>query len=94
MSVKEAVRIATSNNFMGLACRARLLDAVPALIEAIKVAGLVLVSDASVSAASPAVGAASASSGIASPPFAGVPDGIDGIMKEVGVLRFNETVDV
>ncbi|KAI9734923.1 MAG: phosphate system positive regulatory protein pho81 [Cirrosporium novae-zelandiae] len=47
MSVKEAVRIAQSNNFMGLICCSHLLDMIPALVESVKVAGLVLVMDTS-----------------------------------------------
>ncbi|KAL7276557.1 phosphate system positive regulatory protein pho81 [Rhizina undulata] len=42
-SIKEAVRFASSNNLMGLICSSRLLDMVPALIQSVKVAGLVLV---------------------------------------------------
>ena len=104
-SVKEAVRIAQTNNFMGLVCRARLLEMVPALIETIKVAGLVLVSDASSRTASdfkktgeeevimhdPTGGCSLAS---AQPLFQGVPEGIDGVMRDGGVLRFSDRVDV
>ncbi len=87
MSVKEAVRIAQNNNFMGLICRSRLLDMAPALIESIKVAGLVLVSDASDDAEGDP-------SDTAFPPSHGVPDGIDGVLKHDGLLRFNETIDL
>ncbi|KAL8999438.1 MAG: hypothetical protein Q9169_001752 [Polycauliona sp. 2 TL-2023] len=78
-SVKEAVRTAQSNNFMGLICRSRLVDLVPALIESIKVAGLVLVVDMS---EHPARGDSR------------VPDGVDGVVQVDGVLRFNEVVDM
>ena len=44
-SIKEAVRIAQSNHFMGLICESRLLDLVPTLVSSIKEAGLVLISD-------------------------------------------------
>ncbi|KAL8939109.1 MAG: hypothetical protein Q9216_003543 [Gyalolechia sp. 2 TL-2023] len=47
ISIKEAVRIAQSNNFMGLVCSSRLMGLVPALVRSIKVAGLVLVTDTS-----------------------------------------------
>lgn len=87
MSIKEAVRIAQSNNFMGLVCRSRILDAVPALVSSIKVAGLVLVSDASVEPEKRSRGglATAASS---------IPEGIDGILRRDGVMNFNKTLDV
>ncbi|KAL8909727.1 MAG: hypothetical protein Q9207_000036 [Kuettlingeria erythrocarpa] len=77
-SVKEAVRIAQSNNFMGLVCSSRLLDLVPALIGSVKVAGLVLVTDRS----------EGDSKG------GRIPEGVDGVLKGNGVLRFNETIDM
>lgn len=87
LSIKEAVRIAQSNNFMGLVCRSRILDAVPALVTSIKVAGLVLVSDASLESGKRNRGLpATASSGIA--------EGIDGVLRSDGVMKFNETLDV
>ncbi|CAL8581836.1 phosphate system positive regulatory protein pho81 [Xanthoria parietina] len=78
-SVKEAVRTAQSNNLMGLICRSRLVDLVPALIESIKVAGLVLVVNMSehTERGNPRV-----------------PEGVDGVVKADGVLRFNEVVDM
>ncbi|KAL8668840.1 MAG: hypothetical protein Q9168_006546 [Polycauliona sp. 1 TL-2023] len=79
-SVKEAVRTAQSNNFMGLICKSRLVDLVPALIESIKVAGLVLVVD--MSEHHPAR------------ENLRVPEGVDGMVKADGVLRFNEVVDM
>jgi CDK inhibitor PHO81 len=59
---------------------------VPALIEAIKSQGLVLVTDKS-------------SEYVTSPqlhndPFPRLPEGIDGVLKANGVLRFNETIDM
>lgn len=64
---------------MGLVCSSRLLNLVPALIDSIKVAGLVLVADTSEDE--------------------GRNDrllleGVDGILKRNGVLRFNETIDM
>lgn len=78
-SVKEAVRTAQSNNFMGLICRSGLVDLVPALIESIKVAGLVLVVDMSEHTGRGNLR---------------VPEGVDGVVKADGVLRFNEVVDM
>ena len=59
---------------------------IPALIEAIKAQGLVLVTDKS---AEPRV-----SRGIMSDPFTRLPEGIDGVLKANGVLRFNESIDM
>jgi CDK inhibitor PHO81 len=104
-SIKEAVRIAQNNNFMGLICCSRLLvgrsvmstsnknrvltmlqDMIPALIESIKAHGLVLVTDRS---AEPRV-----DRGILGDPFPRLPEGIDGVLKTNGVLRFNESIDM
>jgi len=87
ISIKEAVRIAQANNFMGLTCRAEVLDAVPALIESIKEAGLVLVSDASSSSSA-------RGQGLTARALSGTQDGIDGVLKSHGVLTFKETIDV
>ncbi|KAM7208679.1 ankyrin repeat protein nuc-2 [Naviculisporaceae sp. PSN 640] len=46
-SIKDVVRTAQSNNLMGLICCSRLLDMLPALIDAIKSHGLALVIDRS-----------------------------------------------
>ncbi|KAL9016963.1 MAG: hypothetical protein Q9185_005702 [Variospora sp. 1 TL-2023] len=78
ISVKEAVRIAQSNNFMGLVCSSRLLNLVPALVDSIKVAGLVLVTNTSEDERS----------------GDGVPDGVDGVLRANGVLRFHEMIDM
>ncbi|KAL8726266.1 MAG: hypothetical protein Q9166_006812 [cf. Caloplaca sp. 2 TL-2023] len=78
-SVKEAVRIAQSNNFMGLICRSRLVNLVPALVESIKVAGLVLVVDMSE---------------YNTHEEGRVPEGVDGLVKGDGVLRFDQVVDM
>ncbi|EFW98798.1 cyclin dependent kinase inhibitor [Grosmannia clavigera kw1407] len=78
-SVKEVVRTAQSNNFMGLVCSSRLLDMVPALVDAIKSQGLILVVDKS----------AEQPRG-----FGPLPKGIDGVLKSDGVLRFNESIDM
>ncbi|KAK6844607.1 Ankyrin repeat protein nuc-2 [Apiospora arundinis] len=80
-SIKEVVRIAQNNNFMGLICCSRLLDMVPALVEAIKSNGLALVIDKSTEQPQEIV---------ADP----LPRGVDGILKSNGVLRFNESIDV
>jgi CDK inhibitor PHO81 len=58
---------------------------VPALVDAIKSHGLALVTDksADTSAAHPLAD-----------PFPRLPDGVDGILKSHGILRFNETIDM
>lgn len=56
----------------------------PSLIESIKVAGLVLVTDTSEEA--PSTGAAARSYRM--------PEGVDGILRGNGVLRFNEMIDM
>jgi CDK inhibitor PHO81 len=83
LSIKESARLAQNNNFMGLTCRSRILEMVPALTETIKEAGLVLVVDMS----DEPVGDANANWGP-------IPEGINGVMKSNGVLRFNETIDM
>jgi len=59
---------------------------IPALIEAIKVQGLVLVTDKSTELP--------VDRGILSDPFPRLPEGIDGVLKAYGVLRFNESIDM
>ncbi|KAH9908003.1 hypothetical protein F4778DRAFT_456989 [Xylariomycetidae sp. FL2044] len=104
-SIKEAVRVAQSNNLMGLICCSRLLvscparkgfdlpslirifqDIVPALVDAIKSNGLALVVDKSAEPASAPTPLAD--------PFPRMPNGVDGVLKSNGVLRFNESIDV
>ncbi|KAI0401407.1 hypothetical protein F4802DRAFT_432198 [Xylaria palmicola] len=86
-SVKEVVRIAQNNNLMGLVCSGRLLDMVPALVDAIKSHGLALVVDQSTSQQTQ-------TQTQTDPPFPRIPKGVDGILKSNGVLRFNESIDV
>jgi CDK inhibitor PHO81 len=96
-SIKESARLAQMNNFMGLVCSSRILQMVPALVETVKQAGLVLVSDASESDADEADGGGDHThnpSTSTTNPYAVVPEGINGIMKSTGILRFNETVDM
>ena len=81
MSIKESVRIAQSNNFMGLLCSSRLLDLVPALIPAVKEAGLVLISDYS------------HDSRERPPTVLNLAQGVDGLLLENAVLRFKDTID-
>ncbi|OAA67238.1 cyclin dependent kinase inhibitor [Niveomyces insectorum RCEF 264] len=90
-SVKEMVRTAQSNNFMGLMCSSRLLDMVPALVDAIKSHGLALVVDKS---AEPSPTVAAAAADPLADPFPRLPKGIDGVLKSNGVLRFNESIDM
>jgi CDK inhibitor PHO81 len=82
MSIKECVRIAQSNNFMGLVCSSRLLDLVPALVASVKEAGLVLISDYSndLMRGRP-------------PSVLNLPQGIDGLLFENAVLKFKDTID-
>ena len=59
---------------------------VPALVESIKVAGLVLVTNTSEDPAS-------SERDLAGRSFR-MPEGVDGILKANGILRFNETIDM
>jgi len=59
---------------------------VPALIEAIKAQGLVLVTDKT---AEPDTEATNLND-----PFPRLLEGIDGVLKANGVLRFNESIDM
>ena len=81
-SIKESVRIAQSNNFMGLVCSSRLLDLVPALVTSIKEAGLVLISDYS-----------TASKREQTLGLTDLPQGVDGMLLGNAVLRFKDTID-
>lgn len=81
MSIKESVRIAQSNNFMGLVCTSRLLDLVPALVSSVKEAGLVLISDYSHDGDKP------------TPSLVALAKGIDGLLMKNAVLRFKEAID-
>lgn len=58
----------------------------PALIEAIKSQGLVLVTDKSSEVEPNFTNNREA--------YTRLPDGIDGVMKHNGVLRFNESIDM
>lgn len=89
ISIKEAVRIAQNNNLMGLICTSRLLDLVPALVNSIKEAGLVLISDYSSDYASDS----SQSRTRTRPSVLGLPKGVDGLLMDNAVLRFKEVVD-
>ncbi|EXJ82038.1 CDK inhibitor PHO81 [Capronia coronata CBS 617.96] len=105
-SIKESARLAQMNNFMGMTCSSRILQMVPSLIETIREAGLVLVSDASETAAASATTTTSGTGRqqhnqfVQAPPsqpatgWTMMPEGVNGIMKPNGILRFNETVDM
>lgn len=82
MSLKESVRIAQSNNLMGLVCSSRLLDLVPALVQSVKEAGLVLISDYSTAPKQ------DQSFGLAD-----LLMGVDGMLLGNAVLRFKDTID-
>lgn len=58
---------------------------VSSLIHAVKEEGLVLVTDKSTEAAAPVD---------INDPFPRLPEGIDGVLKGNGVLRFNESIDM
>lgn len=60
-------------------------ELVPALVESIKVAGLVLITDVTYATAAPEAPVLS---------FHGIPEGVDGILRENAILRFNETIDM
>ena len=81
VSIKEAVRIAQSNNFMGLICTSRLLKLVPALVSSVKEAGLVLISDYSQDPTH------------RRPNLLDLPKGTDGMLMDNAVLRFKEAVE-
>lgn len=59
---------------------------IPALIEAIKGQGLVLVTDKTTESQGKKAQLRDA--------FPRLPEGIDGVLKANGVLRFNETIDM
>ena len=61
-------------------------DMVPSLIDSIKAAGLVLVSDTSEELSPGAISSSARSYQM--------PEGVDGMLKGSGVLRFNEMVDM
>ena len=63
----------------------------PAIIESIKTAGLVLVSDNSENLVEDS---SHAHLGVARPIGEYMPNGVDGMLKGNGVLRFNESVDM
>ncbi|PLB34018.1 putative cyclin dependent kinase inhibitor Pho81 [Aspergillus candidus] len=95
MSIKESARIAQGNNFMGLICRSSLLNVVPALVETIKELGLVLVADTSDEAnhSESEMNTSSGTMGMAEWAYQ-MPEGVNGIMKANGILRFNDTIDM
>ncbi|EMD97697.1 hypothetical protein COCC4DRAFT_174157 [Bipolaris maydis ATCC 48331] len=77
---------------MGLICSSRLLSLAPALIESIKTAGLVLVTDIT---DSPAENVGQPGNlHVANPRRQTTPEGVDGYLKGNGVLCFNETIDM
>ncbi|KIW05164.1 uncharacterized protein PV09_03715 [Verruconis gallopava] len=83
-SIKEAVQLAKNNNLMGIICSSKLLDLAPKISESIKTAGLVLISDVS---ADPESESARQQLG---PPN----DGVDGIFRSNGVLRFHDSINM
>ena len=59
---------------------------VPTLISAVKSEGLVLVTDQSTEA--------TLAPGVQDDPFPRLPEGIDGVLKNNGVLKFVESIDM
>lgn len=90
-SVKESARLAQSNNFMGLMCSSRILQRVPAIKETLKQAGLVVVSEI-VDEDSAVDGSTSNLSTLTG--WSTMPEGVNGVMKSNGILRFNESIDM
>ena len=84
-SLKEAVRLAQENNFMGLICRSHVLEMVPALTKTVQELGLVIVANISTSTSG-------AFSGPDMSPV--IPENVNGAILKNGVLRFNETIDI
>ncbi|KAI5809003.1 ankyrin repeat protein nuc-2 [Peziza echinospora] len=82
VSIKEAVRFAGSNNLMGIICASKLLALVPALVQSVKEAGLVIV--AHISDDEDAGERTFMQGGI----------GVDGVLRKEGVLWFPETIDI
>ncbi|EEQ28457.1 ankyrin repeat protein [Microsporum canis CBS 113480] len=99
LSIKESARIAQSNNLMGLMCRSSLLNVMPSLAESIKELGLVLIADTSDESAERrrqqnTSSASSAGFGGANDTLFRMPGNVNGIMRETGVLRFNDSIDM
>ena len=84
------MQIARNNNFMGLVASWRLLNFAPALIEAVKTAGLVLIADLSGSADDMPIDEAGYPRGHGVRGF----EGVDGTVRGNAVLRFNDSVDM
>ncbi len=91
-SIKESARLAQANNLMGLTCSSRILTMVPALIETIKQAGLVLVSDNTTGQDDDAM--QEQEKARQRDGWTMMPEGVNGVMKMNGILRFNETIDM
>lgn len=70
---------------MGLVCNSRLLRLIPPLIESIKVAGLVLVTN---------VSDEPGTVGTARERNYRMPEGLDGMLRGDGILRFNDSIDM
>ncbi|PGH07951.1 hypothetical protein AJ80_07932 [Polytolypa hystricis UAMH7299] len=95
MSIKESAGIAQTNNLMGLICRSSLLNVMPALVESIKERGLVLVADTSDEVSEKASHhPGGLMGGVAADWAYRMPEGVNGVMRGTGVLRFNDTIDM
>lgn len=92
-SIKESARLAQSNNFMGLMCSSRILQRVPAITETVKQAGLVVVSE--IVGEDDVEGHAGGIRNTTNPDgWSAMPEGVNGVMKTNGILRFNESIDM
>lgn len=92
-SIKESARLAQSNNFMGLMCSSRILQRVPAITETVKQAGLVVVSE--IVGEDDVEGHVAAIRNTSNPDgWSAMPEGVNGVMKTNGILRFNESIDM
>ncbi|KAK2748701.1 phosphate system positive regulatory protein pho81 [Myotisia sp. PD_48] len=98
LSIKESARIAQSNNLMGLMCRSSLLNAMPSLVESIQELGLVLVADMSdeiTDRQQPSASMVSGSLGFdTGRRLFEMPGGVNGVMRDTGILRFNDSIDM
>jgi CDK inhibitor PHO81 len=82
---------------MGITCSSRILALVPALIETVKQAGLVLVSDNTVGPDEGTLGGGLTAEQEKQRTREGwgvMQEGVSGVMKLNGVLRFNESIDM
>lgn len=83
LSIKDSARIAQGNNLMGIVCSWSILNMVPALVDTIQEAGLILVCDTTGQQEETGGQTAGLS----------IPEGVNGVVRGDGTLFFNESVD-